>query len=137
MSERELQLWEICGILGKNKSRNFCVKIHISFFYKGLECVWRRSTKEEQPTDVWSAKWIFNSQQMYDQLNEYSAANRCIIQLKRRYNRQRKNLLLFNKFCKNLNSKINVMLCSTVYFYKLYDFWRNKIMKFTKKKAWE
>ena len=52
MSERELQLWEICGILGKNKSRNFCVKIHISFFYKGLECVWRRSTKEEQPTDV-------------------------------------------------------------------------------------
>ena len=26
------------------------------------------------------------------------------------------------------------MLCSTVYFYKLYDFWRKKIMKFTKEK---
>ena len=33
IAKRELQLWEICVILGKTKTE-ICVKIHISFVYK-------------------------------------------------------------------------------------------------------
>ena len=40
----------------EKQKQKFLRQIHISFFYKGLECVLRRSTKEEQPTDVRSAK---------------------------------------------------------------------------------
>ena len=81
-------VWKRAAALGnmwnirEKQKQKFLRQIHISFFYKGLECVLRRSTKEEQPTDVWSAKWIYNSQQMYDQLNEYTTANRYMISLK-------------------------------------------------------
>ena len=48
-SQKKLQLWAICGILG---SRNTC---HNSFFFC-LQGRVRRSTREEQNVDVWSAK---------------------------------------------------------------------------------
>ena len=60
----------ICVILGRRKAE-MCVKMHFSLVYKGLECV----DLQER-----------NRRQMHDQL-------------KRRYDSQRKNSLLFLKFC--------------------------------------
>ena len=55
----------ICGIFGWNMwniwkeyveyLEGICVKMHISFVYKGWKCV-DLQTKEDQKTDIWSAK---------------------------------------------------------------------------------
>jgi len=37
LPKRELELREICVILGETKA-GICFKMHISFVYKGLEC---------------------------------------------------------------------------------------------------
>ena len=64
---------------GETKAE-ICVKMHISFVYKGLECVYLQKR---------------NSKQIYDQI-------------KRKYNSRRKNALLSLKFCfKKINLKIN------------------------------
>ena len=49
LPKRDMQLWEICGILGRNKSRNMCQNAYLLCLQ---EIRMRRSTKEEQKTDV-------------------------------------------------------------------------------------
>ena len=48
LSKRELELWEICVILERNKSRDICQNEYF-LCLQGIRM--RRSTKEEQKTD--------------------------------------------------------------------------------------
>ena len=58
MKKKIAKKWALGNIRNVREKHHaeICVKIHIFFVCKGIESVGRRSTKDEQKTDVLSAK---------------------------------------------------------------------------------